>query len=162
MVDFFKNAWNKLKDTVEEEIQDLSYMEVITAVSDDVEKHIDNTGWDVLQSLRLGNPPSHYGEVQGQEKEITKDDMLTSENTEIIARTRIELDGDVLTILKGKDAKTAALSEDLMTLHNKGIEISVENWKMFLEFVLRLTALIGVMIGEVDAEKYTKIKSPEK
>lgn len=162
MVDFFKNAWNKLKDTVEEEIEDLSYMEVITAVSDDVEKHIDNTGWDILQSLRLGNPPSYYGEVRGQEKEITRDEMLTSKNTEIIARTRIELDGDVLTMLKGKDAKTAALSEDLMTLHNKGIEISVQNWKMFLEFVLNLTAIIGVMVGEVDAEKYTKINSREK
>ena len=162
MAEFFNSIWKKLKKTVEEELEDLSYMEIITAVSDDVEKHIDNKGWDILDSLRRGNPPSFYDSARDEENKITKEEMMTSKNTEIIARTRIELDGDVFTVMKGKDATSAVMSKDLMALHNKGIEISVQNWKMFLDFVVDMTSTIGVLVGQVNADNYDKIRRSKK
>lgn len=143
MVGFFDGIWEKLKTTVNRELEDLSYMEIVTASTDKVENHIDGDGWDILDSLRRGNPPPPSDEIK-----ITKEDMLDLSNVVILARTRIELDGDVFFLLKSKDGVVTELSKDAMEFHKLGIEISVENWKTFLEFVLKMTETVGTIVGD--------------
>ena len=158
MDEFFKKIWNNLKKTVEVEIQDLSYMEIITATSEKIDGHIDNNGWDILDSLRRGKTPSEYGTANDAEKLITKEDMLNLSNTEILARTRIELDGDVCNILKGKKGDSGKIRDDVMHIHEKGIDISVKNWQYFLTFVLEITSTLGVMVGAINESKFSKME----
>jgi len=162
MDNLFKKIWESLKKTAQEELQDLSYMEIITATSEKVDGHIDNKGWDILDSLRRGNPPSEYDIVNEGEVEIKKEDMLTLSNTEILARTRIELDGDIMTILKDKKGESVKMSEDAMELHKLGMDISVKNWHYFLQFVLEMTMTIGMIVGNVDESKYLKFSKAAK
>ena len=76
---------------------------------------------------------------------IKEEDMMTLNDIEIVARTRIELDGDVCTILKGTNSQTAQISEDLMTLHKEGIEISMKNWRLFLETVVDVSKTLATL-----------------
>lgn len=156
MVDFFKNIWEKLKKTVEVELEDLSYMEIITATSENVGGHIDNNGWDILDSLRRGKPPSEYGQARDAEMEITKEDMLDLSNTEILARTRIELDGDVINIIKGNKGEPIKLKESAMELHKLGINVSVQNWESFLRFVLEMTSTLGAIVQGSNVSAFRK------
>ena len=137
-------------------------MEIITATSENVAGHIDNNGWDILDSLRRGKPPSEYGQARDAEMEITKEDMLDLSNTEVLARTRIELDGDVINIIKGNKGEPIKLKESAMELHKLGIDVSVQNWESFLHFVLEMTNTIGVIIGTVNASNVSAFSKPTK
>jgi hypothetical protein len=148
---FFDDVWEKLKITVKRELEDLSYMEIVTATSDKVENHLDGEGWDILDSLRRGNPPP-----ASEKKNITVNDMLNLSNVNVLARTRIELDGDVFFLLKSKDGIPTALSKEVMEFHKMGVDISVKNWQMFLQFVLEMTETIGTIVGDPSIKTSSK------
>lgn len=136
---------------MEKEVEDLSYMEIITGVSDKVDGHIDGEAWDILQGLRRAKLPEN-AEKEG----ITQEDMLKiPDNVMILARTRLELDGDILFLLRGEDGKPLPMSQEAMEMHKMSIKTSVENWHYFLGFVLELTAMVGAIMGnkEVDVVK---------
>ena len=158
MAGFFDDIWTSLKKTISTELQDLSYMEIITATSDKVDGHLDNKGWDVLDSLRRGKPPSHYGSTIEGERDITEKDMLNMSNVKILARTRIELDGDVFFLLKSENGKPTELSKEVMEFHKLGIEVSVKNWEIFLRFVVEMAEMVGTIVGDPSIIKQSQKK----
>lgn len=156
---FFEDVWKRFTETIRTEIQDLSYMEIVTGVSDKVDGHIDGDAWDILQGLRRAKLPEN-AEKEG----ITQSNMLKiPDNVTILARTRIELDGDVFFLLYGQDGKPLPLSQEAMELHKMGINTSIENWHYFLRFILELTATVGAIVGnkDVDVDRVQKLMSKQ-
>ena len=68
---FFEEIKEKIETTVKEELQDLSYMEIITAVSDDVDKNIDAGGWDMLDSLRQHKTPAQRNDEKNSTNDVS-------------------------------------------------------------------------------------------
>ena len=130
-------------------------MEIITGTSNKVDGHIDNDGWDILDSLRRATPPADL--------QIKKDDMLTKENVDILARTRIELDGDVFFLLKSENGVPTPLSKEVMEFHKLGIDISVKNWqKIFLAFTKFLTLIFLFSIKSGTSSTFSKCSCQDK
>lgn len=148
--DFFEGIWDKLQKTVNRELEDLSYMEIITATSNKVDGHINEDAWDILQALREGKLPDN-----ARKEGITEADMLNMSNTMILARTRIELDGDIFFLLRGEDGKPLPINQDLIQLHKYGVETSIQNWHFFLNFMIDVTKTIGEIVGAVTPKKST-------
>jgi len=146
LVEFFDSIWEKLKTVITRELEDLSYMEIITATSEKVDGHIDNEGWDILDSLRRGNPPSNSGNTG--EENIGADDMLSLSNVKVLARTRIELDGDVFNLLRGENGTPIKLTAETMAMHELGAGLAVKNWGNFLNIVVNLAQIIGDIVGD--------------
>jgi hypothetical protein len=71
--------------------------------------------------------------TQGQEKERKKeDDELTCD--EVLARTWIGIDGDIVMILP---KSRRAIDPELLQLHNTNVDVSVQNWRYLLDTIIR-------------------------
>jgi hypothetical protein len=143
MASYFSKILEKLKDTLEKELEDLSYMEILTATSNKIDGHINEDAWDILQAIRKGELPKN-----AESENITKGDMLSSENTIILARTRIELDGDFAFLVRGNDdGQPLPINQDVIRLHEYGIENSIENWHFFLNYMIEVTKTVEGILG---------------
>ena len=105
---------------ITDQLKDLSYVEVITAKgSPDVK--IDSEKENVLDALNT---------------------------VEILARTKIELDGDIITVLpitkvNGEDK----INQEIMKIHKENVEVAVQNWKSFMDTILNAVSLIAELAG---------------
>jgi hypothetical protein len=105
---------------ITDQLKDLSYVEVITAKgSPDVK--IDSGKENVLEALNT---------------------------VEILARTKIELDGDIITVLpitkvNGEDK----INQEIMKVHKENVEVAVQNWKSFMDTILNAVSLIADLAG---------------
>jgi hypothetical protein len=105
---------------ITDQLKDLSYVEVITAKgSPDVK--IDSEKENVLDALKA---------------------------VEILARTKIELDGDIVMVLpftkiNGEDK----IDQEIMKVHKENVEVAVQNWKSFMDTILNAVSLIAELSG---------------
>jgi hypothetical protein len=105
---------------ITDQLKDLSYVEVITAKgSPDVK--IDSEKENVLDALNA---------------------------VEILARTKIELDGDIIMVLpttktNGEDK----INQEIMKVHKENVEVAVQNWKSFMDTILNAVSLIAELSG---------------
>src|SRR5215203_4103210 len=115
-----KSLLDSLFAKLTDQLKDLSYVEVITAKgSPDVK--IDSEKENVLDTLNT---------------------------VEILARTKIELDGDIVMILpitkvNGEDR----INQEIMKIHKENVEASVQNWKSFMDTILNAVSLIAELAG---------------
>ena len=102
-----------------DQLKDLTYVEVITAKGSPGVKIEDRD--DVLDALK---------------------------NVEILARTKIELDGDIVMVLpmtkiNGEDK----IDQEIMTVHKENVDVAVQNWKSFMDTILNAVSLIAELAG---------------
>jgi len=115
-----KSLLDSLFAKLTDQLKDLSYVEVITAKgSPDVK--IDSEKENVLDTLNT---------------------------VEILARTKIELDGDIVMILpitkvNGEDR----INQEIMKIHKENVEAAVQNWKSFMDTILNAVSLIAELAG---------------
>ena len=105
---------------ITDQLKDLSYVEVITA-SGSPEVKIDSGKENIL-------------------------DAITP--LEILARTKIELDGDIVVILPtSKINGELKINQEIMKIHKENVEVAVQNWKSFMDTILNAVSLIAELAG---------------
>ena len=105
---------------ITDQLKDLSYVEVITATGSP-EVKIDSGKENVL-------------------------DAITA--LEILARTKIELDGDIVMILPTTKVNGEhKINQEIMKIHKESVDAAVQNWKSFMDTILNAVSLIAELAG---------------
>ena len=107
---------------IRNEISDLSYVEIVTAVG------------DPKTDLR----PDAEDVIIG----------LKEKNLDVLARTRIELDGDIMVLLPGARKGVndePVIYQNIMQIHEKNVDVAVKNWQTFMNNIFSaITMLMNV------------------
>jgi hypothetical protein len=120
-----KNLWEKFMDTLKNELSDLSYIEIVTAAGDPkTEIDPNNDARDIVAALR------------------------SLEKVRVLARTRIELDGDIGMIVPTKDDGNLSILNDILNIHKQNVDVAVTNWNSFVQNMLKaLDILVSIARG---------------
>jgi hypothetical protein len=120
-----KNLWEKFMDTLKNELSDLSYIEIVTAAGDPkTEIDPNNDARDIVAALR------------------------SLEKVRVLARTRIELDGDIGMIVPTKDDGGLSILNDILNIHKQNVDVAVANWNSFVQNMLKaLDILVSIAKG---------------
>lgn len=127
---------NNLLRTVNSAVIAAKYMEIVTALSDNINGKIDPQYQDLVQAItaRSGNVIATESTTEGKEAITTRvkaDDELRAE---ILARTWIGLDGDVAMILP---KSRVGIDPEVLQLHKANVDVAVQNWRYFLDTMIR-------------------------
>jgi hypothetical protein len=125
-----------LLQTVNSAVIAAKYMEIVTALSDNINAKIDPRYQDLVQAItdRSGNVVATESTTDGKEAITTRvkaDDELRAE---ILARTWIGLDGDVAMILP---KSRVGIDPEVLQLHKANVDVAVQNWRYFLDTMIR-------------------------
>jgi hypothetical protein len=112
------------------QLQDLSYVEVITAAGDPKTK-IDPEAENVLDALN---------------------------QVSIIARTRIELDGDIIVILPTDKGGEVKINKDVMDIHKANVDAAVQNWNQFMNTILQAIGLLCELTGLTKKDVFDQLQ----
>ncbi|WP_156786048.1 hypothetical protein [Archaeoglobus veneficus] len=73
-------------------------------------------------------------DVDGKEFIARRKTVISEER--VIAKTIIELDGDIILMLPVDDEGKISVEKEIMELHEKNVKIAVENWREFLKGIM--------------------------
>lgn len=110
---------------VRDQLKDISYVEVITATGDPKLK-IDSDKGNVLDAINT---------------------------LQILARTTIELDGDIVMIIPTTKVNgEVKINKEIMDIHKQNVDAAIQNWKSFMDTILGAISLIAKLagLGEID------------
>jgi hypothetical protein len=108
--------FSKFINTIKREINDLSYVEIITAAGEP-KTEINPDADDIIAALRALN------------------------QINILARTRLELDGDIAVILP-TEKDSVKINNDVMAIHKQNVDTAVTNWNNFVRNILSALELL--------------------
>lgn len=118
-----KLSWSdRFLSKIGDQIQDLTNVEIITASASSASIKIDANADSVL-------------------------DELSKANAVVLARTRIELDGDIVMLIPADPQSGAKINKDIMDIHNNSTKVAVDNWKSFLNMVVSLVDTLVTLTG---------------
>lgn len=132
-----KMSWtDTFLSKIGDQLQDLTYVEVITAACNTAAILIDS-GKDILEEL-------------------------SKANAQVLARTRIEHDGDIIMLLPTEPQNNAKINKDIMDIHKESTTVAVENWKSFLNVIVSLIDTLGLItnLTKTDILQKFSIKLP--
>jgi hypothetical protein len=115
---FLSKFFGKIGD----QLQDLSYVEVVTTTSTSPLVKINPDAKDIL-------------------------DELEKPGIAILARTRIELDGDIVMILPAENGDTKVINKDIMNIHKENTTVAVANWTQVLNLAITAVKNIAELAG---------------
>ena len=125
-------------DTIRKEIRDVSYLEVVTAIGD----------------VKANVNPDAELVILGLNKDA---------NVTIKARTRIELDGDIMVWLptnnKEQDGEIT-INQQIMDIHKENVELAVHNWNQFMKNIFDVLKIIIDMTGLSKSQVEGKFNQP--
>jgi hypothetical protein len=106
------------------QLEDITYLEVLT------------TGADTSK-LRLT-----------KEKPEIDDALMDLGEVSILARTRIELDGDIAVLLPLKGStEEASINNEIMDVHRENVKVALENWRGFMNAAIEAAKTVAVIAG---------------
>lgn len=123
-----------LLETVNSAVIAAKYMEIVTAVSDNINGRIDPQYYDLVEAItaRSGTAITTERNAEGEEAKRTKgNDELRAE---ILARTWIGLDGDIAMILPKNRSE---IDSEILQLHKANVDVAVQNWRYFLDTMMK-------------------------
>ena len=119
------DTWlSKFYRKISDQLQDLTYVEVITMSSTSasaVTARIDTSAPDVLKEI--------------EEKQM-----------KLLARTKIELDGDILVILPMLNGE-ATVNKEILNIHKENVTVAVQNWNSFLNMIIEVIKVFADLAG---------------
>ncbi len=125
-----KGFLDEIFDKIRDQLKDISYVEVITATGAPEQK-IDSQKEDVLDALSA---------------------------LEILARTRIELDGDMIMVLPTTKVNgQLSINQEILNIHKQNVDAAVQNWKSFMDTILNAVRLIASLAGLGDVDIRNKL-----
>jgi hypothetical protein len=110
-----------ISENIRKAIEDLSAIVVVTAAA------------DTSVQIKLAMPDGKF------------DESITTKIT-AMALTRMELDGDVYTIIPTKSSEPE-IREEVMRLHKDNIELATRNWKNFVEGIQSIVEIAANIAG---------------
>lgn len=114
-----------LKKTIKEYLTDLTYIDVTTLIGDPKK-----TKWKLDPSKNI--------------KEQIADMDVT-----LLAKTVIELDGDITQILPGDPATGDVITnKEILQLHKESVDTAVENWDSFVKNMIEAVSQIRKFLGK--------------
>lgn len=122
-------------ETIKQEIRDISYVEIVTAVGD----------------VRANVNPDAELVVIG----------IKDTDLKIKARTRIELDGDIMVITPGTEQNgQTILDKEIIALHKENVAVAVTNWNIFMQNMFTALKLIMDVTGLTKGDVLNDFKQP--
>jgi len=91
--------------------------------------------------------------VKGVNEEVKKkstgETIYVIKETGVVAKTIIELDGDIIlqVPVKSTEGGDSALDERLLELHKANVELALENWRTFMTTLIEITGKLFTMLG---------------
>ena len=74
--------------------------------------------------------------------------LRSLEKVRALARTRIELDGDIGMIVPTKDNGDLSILNDILNIHKQNVDVAVANWNSFVQNMLKaLDILVSIARG---------------
>ena len=130
-----KNIIQNIIDTIKDQVRDISYVEIVTAVGD-VEADVNPDAELVIKGVK-------------------------DANLKIKARTRIELDGDIMVIIPGNeiDGQTI-IDKEIMAIHKENVDVAVKNWNIFMENMFNTLRLIIDVTGLPRSDVLDNFRTP--
>lgn len=114
-----------LKKTIKEYLTDLTYIDVTTLIGDPKK-----TKWKLDPSKNI--------------KEQIADMDVT-----LLAKTVIELDGDITQILPGDQSTgDVIINKEILQLHKESVDAAVENWDSFVKNMIEAVSQIRKFLGK--------------
>jgi hypothetical protein len=129
-----KGFFSKFIETIKREINDLSYLEIITAAGEP-KTTIDPNADDIVEALK------------------------TIKEINILARTRLELDGDITVILP-TDKDGVKINNEIMAIHKENVDTAVKNWQDFVHNILAALDLLIQITGLPKADVLGHFSTP--
>jgi hypothetical protein len=132
----FDEIRETLQRIVREQLEDLSFVEIMTAESDNINAKI-NPNYDnflVALTAKSGSPLRLKSKAGGGEaKEATIRNKEDGElKGKVLARTRIELDGDIALILP---TNRNEIDSEVLQLHRANVDVAVQNYRLFVNAI---------------------------
>lgn len=127
--------FSKFINTIRKEINDLSYIEVVTAAGD--------PKTDI-------NPDAEMVIVG-----------LKAQEVKILARTRIELDGDIMVLLPAeKGSDEVKINKEILAIHKENVDTAVQNWNNFMKNILTALDLLMSVTGLSKSQALASFSAP--
>ncbi len=131
-IEIFDEIRDTLQRIVKEQLDDLAYIEIMTVVSDNINAKISPRYENLALALtaKTGTPLLLKPEAKAEAKETTRkkeDDELKGK---VLARTRIELDGDIALILP---TNRNEIDAEVLQLHKANVDVAVQNWRYLID-----------------------------
>ena len=112
------------------QLEDLTYLEVITTGASS-------------EKLKLTKEFPEIDDALKQTGELS-----------ILARTRIELDGDIAVLLPLKGGvEEASINNEIMDVHRENVKTALENWRGFMNAAMEAAKLVAGIAGYKDVGK---------
>ena len=82
-------------------------------------------------------------------KQSTGETIYVIRETGVVAKTIIELDGDIILQVPVKSAggEDLTLDERLLELHKANVELALENWRTFMTTLIEIAGKLFTMLG---------------
>jgi hypothetical protein len=134
-----------LQRVVREQLDDLRYIEITTAVSDNINAKINPQYENLVLALTAesGVPlplkPKAGAEEEEQQVQRKKEDELKAD---VLARTRIELDGDIALILP---TNRSEIDMEVLQIHKANVDVAVQNWRYFIDAMLDVLKIVATL-----------------
>ena len=82
-------------------------------------------------------------------KQSTGETIYVIKETGVVAKTIIELDGDIILQVPVKSAggEYSTLDEKLLELHKANVELALENWRAFMTTLIEIANKLFTMLG---------------
>jgi hypothetical protein len=125
---YWQQWLSKFFRRIGKQLEDITYVEVLT------------TGADCSKlKLTEDNP------------EID-DALKVSGELSILARTRIELDGDIVVFLPLQNGvqQQASVNDEILNIHRENVKMAIENWHNFLNTAIEAAKIIAILAGYKD------------
>jgi phosphoribosylformylglycinamidine (FGAM) synthase PurS component len=114
-----------LKNTIKEYLTDLTYIDVTTLIGDP-------------KKIKWKLDPSKNIKEQIADMDVT-----------LLAKTVIELDGDITQILPGDPATgDVIINKEILQLHKESVDAAVENWDSFVKNMIEAVSQIRKFLGK--------------
>lgn len=114
-----------LKKTIKEYLTDLTYIDVTTLIGDP-------------KKIKWKLDPSKNIKEQIADMDVT-----------LLAKTVIELDGDITQILPGDQATgDVIINKEILQLHKESVDAAIKNWDSFVKNMIEAVSQIRKFLGK--------------
>jgi len=125
---------NNLLETVNAAVIAAKYMEIVTALSDNINGRIDPQYHDLVQAITARSGTLVTTEPKAEGEEATRIKANDELRAEILARTWIGLDGDIAMIIPKNRPE---VDPQVLQLHRANVDVAVQNWRYFLDTMIK-------------------------
>ena len=136
---------SNLLKTVNKGIVGARYMEIITALSDNIDAKIDPRYDDVIEAITAKTGAELVARDPNDQSKTTKTTKKNDElRCEILARTFIGIDADVVMLLP---RKRGGIDPEILRIHKSNVDVSVQNWQYFLNTMIKGLGILAGIAG---------------